>query len=142
MVPNEVKIGSRFYTRISSDTYTLCEVVEDTREGTKRYRLKRLDTGAILRALRGPGKLHTTPGPWHRAAETAKPAMKLASVAKAIAAKPGIAKIKTMSTPSQEELLRRLESMPTDTRLFLSDLLAAVTPPPAPVAKIPRHARG
>lgn len=169
MLPNQIKKGLKCYTRISSEVTTLVEVVADEATGTKRYRIKRLDTGAILRKLRGPGELHMTPGPWTRAASTydavldeeraahkagatdastlpESSTMKVATrgpgrprgLAKAVATglAQGAAKVPTMQ-PSQVELLKKLVTLPDDTRQFLSDLIDSIRPPteaPAPAS--------
>lgn len=141
MIPNDVKVGAKFYTRISSDDCALVQVVEDTADGSKRYRVKRLDTGSILPKLRGAGQLHLEPGPWGNPIKGAP--VKGAAVKLAPVSKPGL--VKTMRPSTQAELLKRLEGLPADTRLFLSELIASMTPPSAqavPAAKIPKHARG
>ncbi len=120
MIPNDIRIGSKFFTRITSATSTQVEVVEDTKVGTKRYRVRRCDTGAILRKLRGPGELHVAPGPWHRFTKAAP------VVIPAAAPKPRA--VRTMSKPSQDELLNRLATLAPDTRKFLVELIAAIVP--------------
>ncbi len=124
MVPNEVKVGHKFFTRISADATVQVEVVEDRACGTKRYMVRRCDTGAILRKLRGPGELHTSPGPWTRHATPAPSGVVVAK--KKALVKPGLAK--TMGPRTHSELLAVLAALPEDTRQFLGELIEAVRP--------------
>ncbi len=131
MQPNQVKVGSSFFTRVAADSTAKVTVVEDTRIGTKRYRVQRIDTGAILRKLRGPGELHEGPGPWYKYVKGERKAKVAPAVrARAAAPKKPLAKAKPAAT--QAELLKRLEEMPADVRGFLAELIAAVAPPAAP----------
>lgn len=127
---NRISVGSRYYTRVSGDASVQVEVVEDTKSGRKRYRIQRCDTGIILTRLRGPGELHTAPGPWGLSI----PARKAAKVA-TMAPPPKTGKVPTMSDNGIVGLLSKLAAMPPDTRRMLSDLLAPVSMPPVAIIK-------
>ncbi len=168
MKPNEIKVGSTYYTRISGDVGTLVKVIADHANGAKRYQIQRTDTGAILSKLRGAGELHEKPGPWgvahaalsvipaavRTAFESVPPPPPVAEVKRGpgrprknppsgpqLISIPGPAKTKvaTMSAPSQTQLLAHLASLPPASRQFLKDLIDAVDAPSPTVQTATPH---
>lgn len=62
-LPSGSMVGQHFYARVSGESVEVV-IVEDTGEAPRCYRLRRCDTGRLLRRLRSKAALHANPGPW------------------------------------------------------------------------------